>query len=442
MSFPVDIVVTSNVQKDVPPGVELVVGMPSSDPWSLPFAHKKVLAERVDKYDLFIYCEDDTLATERNIEAFLEVTRTLNPNEIAGYLRYEDLPDGTINYCDVNGHYHWDPNSVVKRGQYTLAFHSNEHAAFYLLTREQLRRCLDSGGFLVAPHRGKYDLACTSATDPYTQCGFRKLVCISHLERFLLHHLPNKYVGTKFGTHASLMQRQIDSLMGRSGSDCPPWTLFTAQTKLQDAWYSKDYYEPARPEILSRIPPDARTVLSVGTGSGETERWLVASGKQVTAMPIDSVIANCARSDGVEIIAGDFPAALNQLADRQFDALYLSNVLHLVPDPEDWLKSLSMHLRLGGIFIAVFPNVAHLKNRIGKFKRIPAFRDIGDYEKCGVHLVSARIAKRWCSRASIRTQNMAFFLSPKLQRFSVISLGTADPFISSEFALIGRRTKN
>ena len=64
-----------------------------------------------------------------------------------------------------------------------------------LLTREQLRKAIQSEGYLVGPHQNKYDLLVTAATDPYTQCGFRKLVCISHIEDFFIAHLPNKYVG-------------------------------------------------------------------------------------------------------------------------------------------------------------------------------------------------------------------------------------------------------
>jgi hypothetical protein len=43
MSYGVDIVVLSNVAKPVE-GAEVRVGMPTKDPWSLPFAHKQVLA--------------------------------------------------------------------------------------------------------------------------------------------------------------------------------------------------------------------------------------------------------------------------------------------------------------------------------------------------------------------------------------------------------------
>src|SRR5208337_2056619 len=71
MSHQVDIVVFSNLQKDFGQDATcLAVDMRGSDPWSLPFAHKRIMADRIDKFDLFIYSEDDTLITERNIAAF------------------------------------------------------------------------------------------------------------------------------------------------------------------------------------------------------------------------------------------------------------------------------------------------------------------------------------------------------------------------------------
>ena len=63
MPYDVDIVVLSNVPKALGTDVELVLTPPPKDPHAFPFAHKKILAERMPHYDLFIYSEDDTLIT-------------------------------------------------------------------------------------------------------------------------------------------------------------------------------------------------------------------------------------------------------------------------------------------------------------------------------------------------------------------------------------------
>ena len=52
MPYEVDLVVNTNLHKDLGPGVEVVVGFPAADPRSLPFAHKQIFADRANKYDL------------------------------------------------------------------------------------------------------------------------------------------------------------------------------------------------------------------------------------------------------------------------------------------------------------------------------------------------------------------------------------------------------
>src|SRR5437870_6734150 len=188
----VDIVVTSNIAKDLGPDVEVVVGLPNMDPRSLAFAHKLIFAELLEFCDLFIYTEDDNPVTRRNIDAFLRVTDVLPKNELAGFLRTETDSEGKIYFPEVRNQYHWDTASVCRKGEYTFAFFTDEHAGCYALTKEQLRQAIASGGFLVPFHERKYPPLETAATDPYTQCGFRKMMCISHFDDFLVPHLSNK----------------------------------------------------------------------------------------------------------------------------------------------------------------------------------------------------------------------------------------------------------
>src|SRR5690242_6563867 len=97
MPWSVDIVVLSNIPKELPGDVEVLIGLPDpSNPWSLPFAHRALFAERRDRYDLFIYSEDDTLVRQGNIEAFLEASQMLRADEIAGFLRSEVDPAGAM----------------------------------------------------------------------------------------------------------------------------------------------------------------------------------------------------------------------------------------------------------------------------------------------------------------------------------------------------------
>src|SRR5687768_12101494 len=74
MPYDLNLVALSNLKKDLGADVEVVVGVPQKNPWSMPFSHRRIFAERQDAYDLFLYSEDDMLVTERNIAAFMQAT--------------------------------------------------------------------------------------------------------------------------------------------------------------------------------------------------------------------------------------------------------------------------------------------------------------------------------------------------------------------------------
>ena len=154
MNLDVNVVVTAEAAKSVDLGVEVRVGTPTRHPHSLPFAHKQVFADNVDRYDLFVYTEDDIDVSEECLRAFVRVTRVLDPWELAGYIRYEVAADGERILPDVHGPFHWRPESVRRRGEFLTAQFTNQHAGFYVLTNDQLRRALASGAFLEKSVRG------------------------------------------------------------------------------------------------------------------------------------------------------------------------------------------------------------------------------------------------------------------------------------------------
>lgn len=436
MPYSVDIVVLSNITKPVPEGVELRVGLQTKDPWSLPFGHKKLFADRVDEYDLFIYSEDDTLITGRNIAAFLHATEILPPNEIAGYLRIEKGKDGKISYADVHAHFHWDPSSVRTRGGQTFAFFTCEHAACYVLTRDQLKGCIASGKFLVGPHVDKYDLLCSAATDPYTQCGFEKLVSISHIDDFLLPHLPNKYMGTRFDVEDAEFRRQLKVLSSFATNGNHATSLFNTETKLREAEYSKGYYETFRPELNKLIPATTKTVLSVGCGWGATELALVNQGLNVTALGLDPVVPGEEVRQRAELITGDMRSAICQLEGRKFDCLLLLNVLHLVPDPAGLISSLRKLLSDQSLAIALVPNMQQASARMRRPKPYSAFGRASEYEKFLVRYSSHRTVRQWFGHGGMKVTKTIDVLHPRAQEIARWTLGTINPLLSAEFFAI------
>ncbi|MBR1363737.1 class I SAM-dependent methyltransferase [Bradyrhizobium ottawaense] len=438
MSLVVDIVVLSNIDKRARTGVECIVGLPDRNPWSLPFAHKKLFAERRDQYDLFIYSEDDILITERNIRAWLDATSFLSPEEVAGFLRIEFGEDGQRNYPDIHAHFHWDSLSVRRRGDYILAHFTNEHAACFVLTREQLGYVLHSGGFDVAPHQGKYDLACTAATDPYTQCGLRKLLPISHLEDFTVHHLTNRYVG-RMGIGEEEFGRQKAILLQIADGRRSPYSLLPTETRLRHASFSKDYYEPESEATIALVPASARSVLSIGCGSGKTEKRLQARGLHVTAIPLDPVIAAGPAGDGIEMIYADLDS-IDSNRDT-YDCVLCLNLLHLAPDPQKLLLRLRSFMHEQSLAVIQMPNTMSprgIRSYLGASLR--SGRSSG-YEAVGAHFASGRKLASWCVDSGLRIEAMfgvpadrgdgLFGMTSRLGEFAprFVSLGLAASII-------------
>ncbi|WP_309775462.1 class I SAM-dependent methyltransferase [Nitrobacter vulgaris] len=438
MALDVDIVILSNIDKKSTPGVECRVGLPSRDPWSLPFAHKKLFAERADQHDLFIYSEDDILITERQLRAFLEVTAVLPDDEVAGFIRMEKSSDGSISYPDMHDEYHWDVGSLRSRENYTLASFTNEHAACYVLTQNQLRKAIKSGGFLVEPYEWKHDLLCTAATDPYIQCGFTKLIPISDFDNFTVHHLSNKYAG-KVGVDEAEMRAQIDAMMQLSESAGATRPLFNTETKLWRRMYSKNYYDRVSQEVISMIPPEARTVLSVGCGSGATECRLKERGLRVLAIPLDPVVCGSAAERGVEMVFGDFHDAKEKLGNQAVDCVLLSNVLHLIPDPVEVLSLFRGSMTEKSVMIIEAPNMRCVSEAWRRVRYAHRYRGLGNYDLSGTHYSSLAKVRDWCSRSGLTVCGTRGTLHRRAEFLRGLSSGFAELMMSPSFVSVVKR---
>lgn len=437
MPYEIDVVVTTNVSKELGGDVELVVGLPSKNPHSLPFAHKRIFAERKDTYDLFVYTEDDILITQRNIEAFLRVTRILPAGELAGFFRWEHHPDGRKYYPDVHAFYRWIPDSAKTVGDHTFARFTNEHSGCYALTRSQLAHAIESGGFVVPPHQHKYGLLESAATDPYTQCGFQKVICVSHLDDFLVPHLPNKYVGSGLGVDAPEFAAQTERLLQSRQSKNN--SLLEPETRVFHCEWSKNYYEPCREDLIGVFPPNTRKMLSIGCGWGETEAELVRQGIEVTALPLDSVIAACAELRGVEIVYGSLEGAMAKLLGRKFDCVLMSGILHLLREPTKTLSCATMLLTERGALVATVPAFRRLPFLWRRLRHPSHYKGWHDFQRSGVQPIGKRQLRTLFRNAGLSLERIPRSIPSRLKARA--KSGLAEAFCPSEYTFVGRRTE-
>jgi 2-polyprenyl-3-methyl-5-hydroxy-6-metoxy-1,4-benzoquinol methylase len=405
MAFAIDLVVISEAPKNLPAGVENVVGLPSRNPWTLPFAHKPIFAQRADQYDLFIYSEDDIGVTQTNIDAFLRATQELEPYEIPGFLRYEVDQSGVRFLDEPWGHYHWIPESVRRRGVYTVAEFTNEHAGFYILTQRQLKRAIASGGFLRGPCRGRYGWPETAATDPYTNCGFRKVICISVLEKFLVRHMPNTYLH-QLDVSFESFNEQIETLMNIRDGTHPASSLCEVESKRWPCYWQKPYYEKPTEVLLNLVPREARSILSIGCGWGNTESQLQQRGFEVTAIPLDSVIGAVAERRGIGMTYGTWVDCVAKLDGRKFDCVLMTNLLHLQPNPADFIKKCSQFIKSDGSLVLGGPNFNRLPWLIKRATGIGDFWKLRNFELSGFSLCGPGTLAKPFKNARLRITNV------------------------------------
>jgi 2-polyprenyl-3-methyl-5-hydroxy-6-metoxy-1,4-benzoquinol methylase len=435
----VDVVVTSNLAKNLGPDIEVIAGLPHKDPKSLPFAHKQIFADRVDAYDLFIYAEDDNLITQRNIDAFLRANQILPSGELAGFLRTEHDTSGRLYFSEPHNHFHWDPASACRRGEFTYAFYTNDHSGCYMLTAEQLRRAIASGGYLLPFYHEKYPPLETAATDPYTRCGFRRMICISHMDDFLVPHLSNQYAGTS-AQPAEDFYAQLQALASVGQNGKPKTVLFPIETNLYHRHWSKSYYEPLQEQTLALIPEGVRTALSVGCGWGATEKVLLDKGLRVKAVPLDSVIAASARLKGIEIVYGNLETARKQLEHERFDCVLMTNVLHLVPDPVGLLARYSELLTQEGCVVASVPNLPLLRRIARRIRLRGHATNPVNYRVSGMHRTTGRIVRRWFQQAGLKVKTLVYEAGREKELANALSLGLAKESLGANVNILAYPT--
>lgn len=436
--YAVDIVILSNIPKTLGQDIEVKVGLPIEDPWSLPFGYKALFAERAAAYDLFIYSEDDTLVTEKNIDAFVEETRFLPDEYIAGFMRYEVSQDGSGYFPDMHSHYHWEPNSVMRFGNSLFAYYTNEHAACFMLTRQQLHKAIDSGGFMLPPRRGRYDMLVTAATDPYTHCGMKKLICISRMDDFSIHHLPNVYCG-ELGLDRKSAHIEIKHLTSLASEkpDLPQGPLFKPFPLRDGDGWIKIYYEGRRDDVLKCVPRNARRVLSVGCACGTTEAALVSRGIEVVGIPLDAIIGTTAGMKGIAVLPPDFDLAAEELKGQWFDCIIMMDILQQLQDPVAIIRRYRGFLQDGGTMLVSVSNwnyLGTLRRRLTRNGRA-TLECRATAQNAGVHQTTRSCVDGWLRQGGFRRIKHCGDAMAGLEWVGKLTFGLADGFLSRKLLI-------
>jgi 2-polyprenyl-3-methyl-5-hydroxy-6-metoxy-1,4-benzoquinol methylase len=284
-----------------------------------------------------------------------------------------------------------------------------------MLTRRQLKHCIDSGNYLVDPHQGRYDLICAAGTDPYTQCGLTRLICISHLKEFELHHLSNAYLG-RVGVDQDAMDLQIKALWEVLAETRSSVELFKTEKSLPTSRWDKRYYEPCRQEFVGCLQVRSKTVLSVGSGWGATEIALMQAGCKVTAIPIDAVIGMHMEKNGIRVLPPELDRALGMVKGTRFDGVLMSEVLQHIEEPVQLLMKVSPLVQEGGLLVGTITNFSPARRLAAMAMGKSMGRVNGGYRKTTMHLAGKGRLRSWLKKGGFRPTVLAYHDQPATGR--------------------------
>lgn len=164
----------------------------------LPREHKAIMIENAGKFDYYLYSEDDILITPDHLDAFVE-TKLPMPY-VPSFLRYELKPGNPYKFlfdihpangCHRGGNVPIKETHIINGEKYLEPY--NIHSGCYLVTNEQFEFALKNGYANDFPWYAKGPME-SVASNIYWNCGLIKVIPKKNIERWVVHHLSDRYV--------------------------------------------------------------------------------------------------------------------------------------------------------------------------------------------------------------------------------------------------------
>lgn len=192
------------------------------------------------------------------------------------------------------------------------------------------------------------------------------------------------------------------------------------------------YFEAERSEIFCLLPPSIDWLLDVGCGAGRTARLIAdRTGAGVWGVEPDEGSSARAEERLDHVVSSTVEESMDELPDRRFDLVMLTDVLEHLYDPGDVLRQLRAKIAPDGKLLVTVPNARH-------FRLIVALLMKADFPSEPSGLFD-RTHIRWFTRRSlVRTLEASGFSVDKIiginrtRSWKVMLLKLAVPFVAND----------
>ena len=156
-----------------------------------------------------------------------------------------------------------------------------------------------------------------------------------------------------------------------------------------------NYYTNERPELVAQIAMNARRVLEIGCGHGNTSAAIKRDCQAQEVWGVEVVAEAAAKSAENpaldRVFSGDIADVLADLPENGFSHIVAGDVLEHLEDPWTVLSRLRTRLEPGGMLISSIPNIRTL-SFIGKllFTRRFEYKDSGVLDRTHLRFFARR----------------------------------------------------
>ncbi|MCF6307119.1 MAG: class I SAM-dependent methyltransferase [Flavobacteriaceae bacterium] len=161
------------------------------------------------------------------------------------------------------------------------------------------------------------------------------------------------------------------------------------------------YFKNLRPEMLSLLPKNAKTVLDIGCADGSfalsVKNTCNAKVWGVEYMEDQAIIAS-KKID--KVLTGAIEDVLVNLPENHFDVIYLNDVLEHLIDPYSILKGLKSKLKDNGVIISSIPNIRYHKVLVSLiFNKDWDYKDHGILDRTHLRFFTKKSIKKMYNNA-------------------------------------------